>query len=142
VGAEGGAAYALARWRGLFSLGSSTALDLYAGGRAWWQHADLDLAAVGTVNFFDLTFTRAGVLTASKSVSWVDPLVGVRLRHQLAPGWNFALSGDVGGFGAGSKFSWQALAALDYEFCRTKTLSFSGMLFFHALFVPFSPCNS
>jgi len=136
--AEAAAAYEIARWRGLFSPGSSTALELYAGGRAWWQHADLDLAAVGTLNVFDLTFTRAGVLTASKSVSWVDPLVGVRLRHQFAPAWNFVLSGDVGGFGVGSKSSWQALAALDYEFCRTKTVVWSGMVGYKALFVNYS----
>src|SRR5215468_9760297 len=60
VTAEFAAAYEVARWSGLFSPGASTALDLYAGGRVWWQHADLDLAAVGTLNVFDLTFTRPG----------------------------------------------------------------------------------
>jgi hypothetical protein len=47
------------------------------------------------------------VLSAEKSVSWFDPLVGLRLR--------FVVSGDVGGFDVGSKFSWQVLGALDYE---------------------------
>jgi len=107
---EFAAAYELARWHGLTSAASSTAFDLYAGGRVWWQQADLQILASGSANIFDLTFSRAGVLSAKADVSWVDPVVGARLRHQFAPGWNLNISGDVGGFGAGSKFSWQALA--------------------------------
>ena len=125
--AEVAAAYEIARWSGLTSPASSTALDLYAGGRAWWQRGDVQIAASGTLNVFDLTFSRAGVLSAEKSVSWVDPLVGARLRHQFAPAWNFVLSGDVGGFGVGSKFSWQVLAALDYEIFRSRTVIWSAM---------------
>src|SRR5262245_44482330 len=136
--AEAAAAYEIVRWSGLTSPRSSTALDLYAGGRAWWQHADVQLDVAGTLNIFDLTFSRAGVLSAEKSVSWLDPLVGVRLRHQFAPGWNLVVSGDVGGFGAGSKFSWQALAALDYEFCRSKTVTWSAMAGYKALSVDYS----
>jgi len=136
--AEMAAAYEVARWNGLTSPTSSTAVDLYAGGRVWWQHADVDINAVGTVNIFDLTFSRAGVLTADKSVSWVDPLIGIRLRHQFAPAWNLAISGDVGGFDVGSKFSWQVLAALDYEFCRSKNVTWSGMLGYKALSVDYS----
>jgi hypothetical protein len=136
--AEMAAAYEVASWNGLTSPTSRTAFDLYAGGRVWWQHADVDINAVGTLNIFDLTFSRAGVLTADKSVSWVDPLVGIRLRHQFAPAWNLAISGDVGGFDVGSKFSWQVLAALDYEFCRSKTVTWSGMLGYKALSVDYS----
>jgi hypothetical protein len=84
--AEVAAAYEIARWSGLTSPGSSTALDLYAGGRAWWQRGEVQITASGTLNVFDLTFSRVGVLSAEKSVSWVDPLVGARLRHQLPPG--------------------------------------------------------
>jgi hypothetical protein len=136
--AEAAAAYEIARWSGLTSAGSSTALDLYAGGRAWWQRADADLDVSGTLNVLDLSLTREGVFSASKSVSWFDPLVGVRLRHQFAPTWNFVLSGDVGGFGVGSKFSWQVLAALDYEFCRSKSVVWSGMIGYKALSVDYS----
>ena len=92
--------------------GLGTAIDVFGGGRGWWQKADASLALSGTVNFGDLTRNADGTLSASKSVGWVDPLVGLRLRHQFAPGLNFVVSGDVGGFGVGSKFSWQALAAL------------------------------
>lgn len=125
------AAYEIARW-------NSTAFDLYAGGRVWWQHADAQIAVSGTGNIFDLTFSRAGVLSAKADVSWVDPLVGARLRHQFAPGWNLAVSGDVGGFDAGSKFSWQALATLDYEFYRSRNVVWSGMVGYKALSVDYS----
>jgi hypothetical protein len=71
--AEAAAAYEVARGNGLTSPRSSTALDLYAGGRAWWQRADAQINALGTLNIFDLTFSRFGVLSAEKSVSCFDP---------------------------------------------------------------------
>jgi hypothetical protein len=131
------AAYEVARWEGI-SPGGSTSLDLYAGGRIWWQRADVQLAVSGTLNIRDLTLTRAGVLSATGNVSWVDPVIGARLRHQIAPAWSATVSGDVGGFGAGSKFSWQVLAAVEYEFSRTKTVVWNAMLGYKALSVDYS----
>jgi hypothetical protein len=136
--AELAAAYEIARWNGIISPHSSTEFDLYAGGRVWWQHADLQIAASGTAISGDLTLSRAGVFAAKGDVSWVDPVVGGRVRHQFAPGWNLAISGDVGGFGAGSKFSWQALATLDYEFYRSKSVVWNGMVGYKALSVDYS----
>jgi len=138
VAAEFAGAYEIANWRGLFSPGSTTALDLYAGGRVWWQRGEVDLAVTGTLNVFDLSLTKEGFLSATKSVAWFDPLVGARLRHQFAPTWNFVLSGDVGGFDVGSKFSWQALALLEHEFCRSKTVSWNAMLGYKALNADYS----
>lgn len=131
--AEAAAAYEIARWSGISSPGSMTALDLYAGARAWWQRANAELAVSGTLNFLDLTRTANGTFAAEANVSWVDPLVGIRLRHQFAPAWNLAVSGDVGGFGAGSKFSWQVLALLEYEFARRNNVSWSGVVGYKAL---------
>jgi len=136
--AEVAAAYEFARWSGMTSPSSTTAFDFYAGGRVWWQHAEVQIAATGTLNIFDLAVSRAGVLSAEKSVSWIDPVVGLRLRHQFTPGLNFVVSGDVGGFGAGSKFSWQALAALDYEICRSRAVTWSAMVGYKALSVDYS----
>lgn len=136
--AQAAVAYEVARWNGLTAPGSNTALDLYAGGRVWWQRADLQIVASGTANIFDLTFSRAGVLSAEKSVSWFDPLVGARLRHQFAPTWNFSLSGDVGGFDVGSRFSWQVLALLEHEIHRSRTVTWSGMLGYKALSVDYT----
>ena len=136
--AELAAAYEVARWGATGAPGSGTAIDVFAGARAWWQKADASLTASGTLNIFDLTRNADGTVTASGNVGWVDPLVGLRLRHQFAPGVNFVASGDVGGFGAGSKFSWQALAALNYDFCVRKNVTWSGMVGYKALFVDYS----
>lgn len=136
--AELAAAYEVAHWNGLTSPNSISAFDLYAGGRLWWQHADAQVAVSGTVNVSDLTLSRSGVLSAKGDVTWVDPVVGARLRHQFAPGWNLAVSGDVGGFGAGSKFSWQALATLDHEFARSEHVVWNWMIGYKALFVDYS----
>jgi hypothetical protein len=139
--AEAAAAYEVARWGTGTAPGSGTALDVYAGGRLWWQEAEATLTASGTLaglGPLGLTLTRAGTVSASGSVTWVDPVVGARLRHQFFPGMNLVVSGDVGGFGAGSKFSWQAIAALDYQFMKTNNVTWSGMIGYKALYVDYS----
>jgi hypothetical protein len=136
--AELAAAYEVARWGTTGAPGSGTAIDVFAGARGWWQKADASFAFSGTLNIGDLTRNADGTLSASGDVGWVDPLVGLRLRHQFAPGVNFVASGDVGGFGVGSKFSWQALAALNYDFCVRNNITWSGMLGYKALFVDYS----
>jgi hypothetical protein len=136
--AELAAYYEVAHWGGTASPESGTSLDLYAGGRAWWQKADAEVAISGTVNILGLSRTAEGTLSASGNVSWVDPVIGARLRHQLAPQWNLVVSGDVGGFDVGSRFSWQAIGALDYEFKRTKGVVWSGMIGYKALYVDYS----
>lgn len=139
--AEVAAAYEVARWGAGASPDSGTALDLYAGGRVWWQRADADFNISGTLTGLGplgLTRTVAGTAEASGDVSWVDPVIGARLRHQIAPGWNLVMSGDVGGFGAGSKFSWQAIGALDFDFLRTKNVTWSGMIGYKALYVDYT----
>ncbi len=136
--AELAAAYEVARWGATAVPGSGTAIDAFAGARGWWQKADASVALAGSVNIGDLTRNADGTLSASGDVGWVDPLIGLRLRHQFGPGLNFIVSGDVGGFDIGSKFSWQALAALDYAFYATKSVTWSGMLGYKALYVDYS----
>jgi hypothetical protein len=46
---------------------------------------------------------------------WFDPVVGGRLIITLAKGLYIIARGDVGGFGLGSKFTWQALGAIDWR---------------------------
>jgi hypothetical protein len=139
--AEVAAAYEVARWGATMAPGSGTALDLYAGARIWWQEGDAQFAVSGALaglGPLGLTLTKEGNVSAKGDVSWVDPVVGARLRHQFYPGLNLIVSGDVGGFDVGSKFSWQAIAALDYDFMKSKDVTWSGMVGFKALNVDYS----
>jgi hypothetical protein len=136
--AEMAAAYEVVRWGSTGVPGSGTAIDVFGGARGWWQKVDVGLAVTGTVNVVNLTRNADETLSASSTVAWVDPLVGLRLRHQFAPGWNFTTSGDIGGFGVGSKFSWQVLAALNYDFCVRKSVTWSGMVGYKALHVDYA----
>jgi opacity protein-like surface antigen len=43
---------------------------------------------------------------------WVDPVVGLQVRTPLGRGWDFVGRADVGGFGVGSEFAWQAVAGV------------------------------
>lgn len=136
--AELAAAYEIAKFGTAGAANAGTAIDLYAGARGWWQSADASMALSGTLNTGDLTLTADRTLTASGSVGWVDPLIGARLRHQFTPTTNLVMSGDVGGFGAGSKFSWQALAALNYDLYVHNNVTWSGVLGYKALYVDYS----
>jgi hypothetical protein len=94
--AEMAAAYELARWGATSAPGSGTAIDVYGGARGWWQKTDASFAANLTANYGDLRVNADGTRTASGDVSWIDPLVGLRLRHQFVLGLNLAVSGDIG----------------------------------------------
>ena len=56
-----------------------------------------------------------GPLYVDESKSWVDPLVGVRWVWPFAENWALALSGDIGGFGVGSDFTWQGIFRVDWK---------------------------
>ena len=149
--AEAGVSYELARWKFLGSTNSFTSLDAYAGMRYWFADLDLQLDVVGapTSQFpslglgLDLDLSRAGALGVAKSgaLQWVDPVVGLRARHEFAPGERFETRGDIGGFGAGSAFSWEVYGgyAHDFEFNGLKLTSSIG---YRALSVDYSKTNS
>ena len=136
--AELAAAYELVHWGSNATAMSGTGIDVYAGGRLWWMQAELSAAISATLNILDLTFSGSRAIAKSPSVDWVDPLVGLRLRHQIVPGLNLTVSGDVGGFDVGSKFSWQSIAAVNYDFYTSKSVVWSGMLGYRALNVDYT----
>jgi hypothetical protein len=49
---------------------------------------------------------------------WVDPIIALRSNHTFNNKWLVQLRGDVGGFGVGSDFSWQAQANVGYKFSK------------------------
>jgi hypothetical protein len=79
------------------------ALDIYGGIRRW----DADVAIQIETVFFNNT-----IVTGDE---WVDPIIGARYQHALSRDWRLLLQGDIGGFGAGSDFSWNAVAGAAYS---------------------------
>lgn len=112
---EMGGTYELAHWNG--SEGSRTAVDAVLGFRYWNTVADLTFDRTSNADFSRLGFevTRSFAIAQSGGLSWVDPLVGVRLRYQFTPRQELLVRGDVGGFGLQSTFAWQAVAAYSYQ---------------------------
>ena len=71
-------------------------------------------------------------------MDWVDPFIGARLQQAVAPGQSILVRGDVGGFGAGSDFTWQAMATFNMELCVTNGHQIDGYLGYRALGVDYS----
>jgi hypothetical protein len=53
--------------------------------------------------------------TVDSSESWVDPLIGSRIGLDLTDHWTIAGEANVGGFGVGSDFTWNAQAFVGYQ---------------------------
>jgi hypothetical protein len=137
---EAGGAYTV--WsQGMQGSPGSTAFDLYAGARYWHQDVDISGNLTGTVALngpLGLTISGSRAIAKSGSVDWADPFVGARIQQQLAPGQEFVLRGDVGGFDAGSQFSWQAIATYNSPLCEIHGIPVDGYVGFRALSVDFS----
>jgi opacity protein-like surface antigen len=78
----------------------STTLDVLAGARL--NSIQIDLGVNNA--------------TLSGDQTWVDPIVGLRFQRMLSPSFFFRFVGDIGGFGASSDFTWQAMAGLGWKF--------------------------
>ncbi|WP_262027062.1 hypothetical protein [Microvirga sp. Mcv34] len=113
------------------------AFDVLAGARYWHQSADLSLAVAGAVSTADLDVVGARAIAHSGSVDWVDPMIGGRIRYTVAPGHELLLRGDIGGFGLGSDFSWQAIGAYGFELGTYQGVTFSGVIGYRALYVDY-----
>ena len=140
---EAGVTYELARWKFLGAPNSFTSLDAYAGMRYWFVDLDLQLDVTDAAAAERLGLSQAGALGVAKSgaLQWVDPVIGLRARHEFAPGERFETRGDIGGFGAGSAFSWEVYGGYsrDFEFSGLKLTSSVG---YRALSVYYSKTNS
>ena len=135
--AEVGGLYELARWPG--ADGSSTALDALLGFRYWNNQLAATFDATANLNFTNLRIERSFGIAIARSdvVQWVDPVLGLRLRHRFTPNQEVFVRGDIGGFGLGSQFSWQAVAAYSYAWQFTG-YQIAAVLGFRALAVNYS----
>ena len=57
-------------------------------------------------------------VNVSTTETWVDPIIGIRGRYYVSRAVFLNLCGDIGGFGAGSEFSWQALGGVGVQVSR------------------------
>jgi opacity protein-like surface antigen len=69
-------------------------------------------------------YAQAGTVARSAEKSWVDPYIGVRALYPIADHWTLVSYLDIGGFGVGSEFTWQALVGAIYEFSKTFAAKF------------------
>lgn len=80
-------------------------LDVIAGGRLWSVN-----------NEFDVKGGKFGGASKDDGATWVDPLVGAKLRVDLAPRVYIASWAMIGGFGVGSDLMWDLMGGAGYEF--------------------------
>jgi len=50
------------------------------------------------------------------TMSWIEPVIAARYTAAFSPRAGVTLYGDLGGFGAGSRLSWQGIGSIDYAF--------------------------
>ncbi len=112
-----GGTYRIADWaigpkgKGSKNAKNQTAwLDATVGGRWTYLKGEVDLRVSAA------SLGLSGQRVVEKSRSWVDPFIGARIGTNLSEKWTAQLRGDIGGFGIGSDFSWQAVALAGYSF--------------------------
>jgi len=103
--------------------GRSITLDLLAGGRYWYMHTNLDTTSPINPTAYN---------------NFVDPIIGARTKMDVTDKLSLSLEGDVGGFGVGSDFSWNAQGSFAYQF-TPKISAFAG---YRALYVDYKAGTS
>jgi hypothetical protein len=86
--------------------------DVLGGVRGWFISTAVDVSFGGLSR------------SVKEDFGWVDPVIASRGLFKLTDKVSLMAYGDVGGFGAGPRFTWQVLAAVNYSF--TNHLSVSG----------------
>jgi opacity protein-like surface antigen len=92
----------------------------------------IDLFAGGRLNGNKQGFHYHGaLLDVSKSVSksWIDPVIAMRINAPLHGRLGMTLFGDIGGVGIGSKLTWQAVAAANYQLSPKMTVGLGWRYF-------------
>ncbi|WP_425349355.1 hypothetical protein [Falsochrobactrum shanghaiense] len=87
---------------------SQFTLDALGGARFW--HISNDVTLTGSLGGF------SGSVSHEESFGWVDPLVGLRAFLPITKTLSAQAQADIGGFGAGSDFTWSAMATVNYAF--------------------------
>ena len=86
--------------------------DIHVGIRSWWFDARMEAEPIiGEEN---------RIMEGSKS--WVDPIIGVKAVYLPHEKWPINARFDMGGFGAGSEFSWNLQLGAGYRFSKSWTV--------------------
>ena len=88
-------------------------LDLVGAMRYTRLDIDLDLVVTTSGNLFP-----GGTRSLSESEDWWDPVIGMRLITPFSQKWSFFGYADLGGFGVGSDFTFQAIAGIKWQFSK------------------------
>jgi hypothetical protein len=80
-------------------------LDVFAGARLYNVYSQIRLLP---------NLGNQGV-NVSVTETWADPIIGLRGRYYVSRAVFLSLYGDIGGFGAGSEFSWQAVGGVGVQ---------------------------
>lgn len=88
--------------------------------RAWGDgNGFLDVLGGGRVVSADMGVSRSGALvsaSASRTKTWVDPLVGLRVGYAVNDKVALTALGDIGGFGVGSQLTWELFGGVSCAF--------------------------
>lgn len=134
---ELGGVYEFARWGGEGSGGTTLAA---VGGFRYWNVnlvGTFDALLTADTTRFNLSRSGGFALADSGTTAWVDPLVGLRLRHQLAANQTITVRGDIGGFNLQNSLSWQAVAVYSYDW-QMSGYRIAALLGFRALGVNYN----
>ena len=131
--AELGGVYELHKW--VNGPASTTAIDGVLGFRYWNNTVAASFDADANVDFSRLRLDRSFGLAVARAdaIQWVDPVIGLRVRHQFTPHQEIVARADIGGFGLGSQFSWQALAVYSYAWDLDGGQKLAALVGFRAL---------
>lgn len=87
------------------------------GGHNWLQTDTSSVDVMAGLRLWDIDarLSVPGLADVQSGASFVDPVVAGRWRWDFAPAWSSLVYADFGGFGVGSKSTWQGVAVLNYQ---------------------------
>ena len=67
------------------------------------------------LNLNNSDFNKSFAFVDTGDMSWVDPVIALRMTHDLGKGRSITAMGDFGGFNVDDGLSWQAVFAYNYD---------------------------
>lgn len=99
---------------GYRALDERTKVDVIGAARYTQLDVDLNLAFTTGADLLP-----DGSRGTSKTQSWWDPVIGIRVLQPFADAWTLVGYADIGGFGVGSDLTYQLLAGVNWQFARS-----------------------